>query len=57
MDYAGDKYQKILYIGDGSNDFCSAMTLPENNLVMPRKGFKLEKMLQSQRIASMDATG
>ena len=47
LDYAGDKYQKILYIGDGSNDFCSAMNLSANDLVMPRKGFTLDKMLQS----------
>ena len=47
MDYAGDKYQKILYTGDGSNDFCPSMTLSGNALVMPRKGFTLEKKLKS----------
>ena len=46
MDYAGDKYQKILYIGDGGNDFCPAMTLSENDIVMPRKDFKLDMKLQ-----------
>merc|ERR1712004_540906 len=46
MDYAGNKYQKILYTGDGSNDFCPSMTLSGNALVMPRKGFTLEKKLK-----------
>ena len=48
MDYAGDKYQKILYIGDGGNDFCPAMTLSENDVVMPRKDFKLDMKLQDK---------
>merc|ERR1719445_353665 len=47
MDFAGDKYQKILYTGDGSNDFCPSMTLSGNALAMPRKGFTLEKKLKS----------
>ena len=45
MDYAGDNYEKILYTGDGTNDFCPSMNLSGNALVMPRKGYSLEKLL------------
>ena len=47
MDYAGDKYEKILYTGDGTNDFCPSMNLSGNALVMPRRGYSLEKLLHS----------
>lgn len=42
---SGIHYQATCYVGDGSNDFCPVKILNETDLVMPRKGFSLEKLL------------
>ncbi|XP_072237096.1 pyridoxal phosphate phosphatase PHOSPHO2 [Leuresthes tenuis] len=41
----GTKYQRIFYVGDGGNDLCPASCLRGNDVVMPRKGYTLEKLL------------
>jgi len=46
LDFAKSKnYKRILYFGDGHNDYCPAMTLSENDLVFPRMEFELEELL------------
>ncbi|KAF7212722.1 pyridoxal phosphate phosphatase PHOSPHO2 [Nothobranchius furzeri] len=41
----GTDYERIFYVGDGGNDFCPTSCLRENDVVMPRLGFTLEKLL------------
>ncbi|KXS12584.1 hypothetical protein M427DRAFT_34602 [Gonapodya prolifera JEL478] len=38
-------YGKIIYVGDGRNDFCPISLLSERDIGMVRKGQKLEKMV------------
>ncbi|XP_066522027.1 pyridoxal phosphate phosphatase PHOSPHO2 [Hoplias malabaricus] len=42
---SGIHYRTICYVGDGGNDFCPLKVLKETDLVMPRKGYTLEKLL------------
>lgn len=46
----GVEYEHIFYVGDGGNDLCPTFCLRENDVVMPRKGYTLEK-----RIAKLEA--
>ena len=39
------KYDSIVYFGDGGNDFCPAISLSQNDIIMARKNFPLEKKL------------
>jgi len=44
------QFEKILYIGDGKFDFCTcSQMLTGKDIIFARKGFKLEKMLQSSK--------
>lgn len=45
------RINRIIYVGDGFNDFCAAVTLSERNardVVLYRTGFGLEKALQDR---------
>ncbi|KAM6177747.1 pyridoxal phosphate phosphatase PHOSPHO2 [Rhynchocyon petersi] len=41
----GVNYTRIIYIGDGGNDFCPVTFLKKNDVAMPRKGYSLQKTL------------
>ncbi|XP_028662163.1 pyridoxal phosphate phosphatase PHOSPHO2 [Erpetoichthys calabaricus] len=41
----GVKYQRVIYVGDGRNDFCPTNCLKQCDVVMPRKGFALDKII------------
>lgn len=41
----GVEYERVFYVGDGGNDLCPTACLREQDVVMPRRGFTLEKML------------
>ncbi|XP_029353734.1 probable phosphatase phospho2 [Echeneis naucrates] len=41
----GVEYGRIFYVGDGGNDLCPAFSLRGHDIVMPRKGYTLEKLL------------
>ncbi|XP_060898514.1 pyridoxal phosphate phosphatase PHOSPHO2 [Labrus mixtus] len=41
----GVSYERIYYVGDGGNDLCPTFCLRGNDVVMPRKGYTLEKLL------------
>eukprot|EP00798_Chlamydomonas_sp_ICE-L_P025736 gene25736-11396_t len=41
----GMDYKRILYVGDGNNDLCPAKMLSGNDVVMPRVGYPLDKIL------------
>ncbi|XP_063421098.1 probable phosphatase phospho2 [Mytilus trossulus] len=42
----GINFDYIFYIGDGTNDFCPALTLKETDYVCPRINFRLWKKIQ-----------
>lgn len=42
---AGVEYERIFYAGDGGNDLCPTSCLRGRDVVMPRKGYTLEKLL------------
>lgn len=41
----GVEYERIFYVGDGGNDLCPTYCLRGHDVVMPRKGYTLEKLL------------
>ena len=41
----GLEYERIFYVGDGGNDLCPTSCLRGHDVVMPRKGYTLEKLL------------
>ncbi|XP_060854836.1 pyridoxal phosphate phosphatase PHOSPHO2-like isoform X1 [Rhopalosiphum padi] len=41
------KYDKILYFGDGHNDLCPILKLTKNDIAFPRLGYILENLLKS----------
>lgn len=41
----GVEYEQIFYVGDGGNDLCPTSCLRGHDVVMPRKGFTLEKLI------------
>lgn len=42
---SGTPYERVIYVGDGGNDLCPTSFLREHDVVMPRKGYTLEKLL------------
>ena len=43
-----NQYDEMVYVGDGSNDFCAARTLGIKDIICPRQGYTLDKMLQEE---------
>ncbi|XP_074071853.1 pyridoxal phosphate phosphatase PHOSPHO2 [Macrotis lagotis] len=41
----GVKYTRIIYLGDGENDFCPLTFLKKNDVAMPRKKYPLHKLI------------
>lgn len=41
----GVQYHTVCYVGDGTNDFCPIKVLNQGDFAMPRKGYRLEKLL------------
>ena len=41
------KFEKIIYLGDGRGDFCGCTRLRENDVILARSDYKLEKMVTS----------
>ncbi|XP_071344990.1 pyridoxal phosphate phosphatase PHOSPHO2 isoform X2 [Trachinotus anak] len=41
----GVEYERVFYVGDGRNDLCPSFCLRGHDVVMPRKGYSLEKLL------------
>ncbi|PXF48325.1 Pyridoxal phosphate phosphatase [Gracilariopsis chorda] len=39
---------KVVYVGDGGNDYCPAKGVPANGYVLPRKGFRLERRINDR---------
>lgn len=43
---SGIEYNKIVYVGDGSNDLCPAARLTSDDYLFIRKGYRLDNLLQ-----------
>ena len=41
------KYDEIKYFGDGHNDLHAAMALSENDIIFPRKDFRLDDLVSN----------
>ncbi|XP_038221131.1 pyridoxal phosphate phosphatase PHOSPHO2-like [Zerene cesonia] len=39
-------YTRLVYAGDGRNDFCPATSLPSDAIVFPRKGYPLDDLIK-----------
>lgn len=46
----GVEYHLICYIGDGGNDLCPVKSLKPSDLVLPRKGYALERLLTKSEL-------
>lgn len=44
----GVQYHCVLYVGDGGNDLCPALCLRAQDVVMPRVGYSLERLLRAE---------
>ncbi|RNA23952.1 putative phosphatase phospho2 [Brachionus plicatilis] len=42
--------RKVVYVGDGRNDFCPALDLKESDYYFVRRGFNLEKYLEDENL-------
>lgn len=49
----GVAYKKIFYVGDGNNDLCPILRLAEDDVGCARKGYRLQKELQSLKSNAM----
>jgi pyridoxal phosphate phosphatase PHOSPHO2 len=45
---AGGPYSRVVYVGDGGNDYCPALGMSPEDILFVREGYKLQKLLQSQ---------
>ena len=43
-----EKYKKIIYVGDGGNDFCPLLRMKEGDWALVRKGFELQRRVESR---------
>lgn len=44
-------YSQIIYVGDGSNDFCPMLRLKEKDIAFPRAGFSCIRKIRKQKKA------
>ncbi|XP_013188466.2 pyridoxal phosphate phosphatase PHOSPHO2-like [Amyelois transitella] len=40
------QYDRVVYAGDGRNDFCPATNLPPHAIVFPRRGYPLDELVK-----------
>lgn len=43
-----DSFDKIVYVGDGGNDFCPLLRMREGDLGLVRKNYELEKRIEKE---------
>ncbi|NXA73784.1 PHOP1 phosphatase, partial [Thryothorus ludovicianus] len=43
------EFQRVLYVGDGANDFCPAGALTAADVAFPRKGYPMHRLIQESR--------
>jgi hypothetical protein len=45
----GVTFSQIAYVGDGRNDLCPSLRLSEKDLIFPREGFLLDKLIRDMQ--------
>ncbi|NXB77686.1 PHOP1 phosphatase, partial [Donacobius atricapilla] len=45
----GVEFRRVLYVGDGANDFCPAAALGAEDVAFPRKGFPMHRLIQERQ--------
>ncbi|XP_026333632.1 probable phosphatase phospho1 [Hyposmocoma kahamanoa] len=45
-------YARVVYAGDGRNDYCPATNLPQHGTVFPRRGFPLDNLIKKTQSSS-----
>ena len=55
LDNSPNAYERFIYFGDALNDLCAALCLGVNDIVCPRKGFKLESVIKERHFKSIQA--
>ena len=55
LDNSPNTYDRFIYFGDSLNDLCAALSLGANDIVCPRKGFKLENVINEHHFKSVQA--
>ncbi|NXN79244.1 PHOP1 phosphatase, partial [Bombycilla garrulus] len=43
------EFRRVLYVGDGANDFCPAGTLRAADVAFPRKGYPMHRLIQESQ--------
>ena len=43
-----EKYEKIVYVGDGGNDYCPMLKMRQGDWGLVRKGYGLDRKLQKE---------
>ncbi|CAG9789755.1 unnamed protein product [Diatraea saccharalis] len=43
---ARDPYARVIYAGDGRNDYCPSTNLPAHAIVFPRRGYPLDDLIK-----------
>ncbi|NXQ64539.1 PHOP1 phosphatase, partial [Anthoscopus minutus] len=43
------EFQRVLYVGDGANDFCPAGILRAADVAFPRKGYPMHRLIQEKQ--------
>lgn len=49
---ASNMYNRIIYVGDGSGDYCPAMFLRKTDVVLVRKNYDLHKLIEKEPITA-----
>ena len=50
LDKQNQSYEQVVYIGDSMSDLCASQSLGNKDIVCPRKGFKLDKVLETKNV-------
>lgn len=45
----GIVFSRVMYVGDGQNDFCPTLRLSANDYVFPRTKFSLERVIKQDQ--------
>ena len=45
-------YKRIIYCGDGANDLCPVLRLGSQDIVLARRGYDLDTLIQKQSSAN-----
>ncbi|KAG8720334.1 hypothetical protein FRC08_000562 [Ceratobasidium sp. 394] len=56
LERCGQTFDRVMYVGDGSNDFCPSIRLSEKDVVLCRTGRALERRIRTAPAGQVKAT-